>query len=145
MNRYATCIICDDIRQEVGGKFSLMGVYGGEMTVSPIPALLSRLCFSAQISTPRDEPFRSLEVRFEFGEQLISQITIPAEELDNLRTNALAQGDDAEPVERYSIAVNHGISPFVIESDGVVRVIFIADGKEHVAAKLRVRGHKQEA
>jgi hypothetical protein len=39
--RVANCIFCDDIRVEIGGKFSIMGIYGSDIIfpVAP-PALL---------------------------------------------------------------------------------------------------------
>ncbi len=40
-----TTIICDDARQEMGGKISLMGVYSGDIIVNKIPALLPTLSF----------------------------------------------------------------------------------------------------
>lgn len=38
--RVANCIFCDDIRLEMGGKFSLMGVYGSDMIFPAAPPVL---------------------------------------------------------------------------------------------------------
>ena len=40
-----TTIVCDDARQEMGGKISLMGVYSGDLIVNKVPALLPTLSF----------------------------------------------------------------------------------------------------
>ena len=37
-------ILCDDVRQEVGNKISLMGIYGKDIIIPDIPYILPRLC-----------------------------------------------------------------------------------------------------
>jgi len=37
-------LICDDIRQEVGNKVSLMGVYGKDVIVPDIPYVFPKIC-----------------------------------------------------------------------------------------------------
>lgn len=41
--QFEYAIICDDIRHEIGDKFSLIGVYGSHMGVARLPFLLPRL------------------------------------------------------------------------------------------------------
>lgn len=36
-------LFCDDVRREVGGKLSFMGVYGGAMQVSQLPTHIAKL------------------------------------------------------------------------------------------------------
>ncbi|MFA6413389.1 MAG: hypothetical protein WCW53_11890 [Syntrophales bacterium] len=36
--------LCDDIRQEVGNKVSLMGIYGKDVILPEIPFIFSKLC-----------------------------------------------------------------------------------------------------
>jgi hypothetical protein len=37
-------ILCDDIRQEMGNKISLMGIYGKEVIIPDIPFVFPKLC-----------------------------------------------------------------------------------------------------
>jgi hypothetical protein len=37
-------IICDDIRHEMGDKFSLIGIYGSDIYVAQIPFFFPKLC-----------------------------------------------------------------------------------------------------
>jgi hypothetical protein len=37
-------ILCDDIRQEIGNKISLMGIYGRDIVVPQIPFVFPKLC-----------------------------------------------------------------------------------------------------
>ena len=60
--RVSYCIFCDDIRQEVGGKTSLIGIYHGDMIfpfAKPIdnPILYPKFAaFISVISDPNDNP-----------------------------------------------------------------------------------------
>ena len=62
-------ILCDDVRQEVGGKMSLMGIYSKDIIVNKVPAIL---------------PFINLVVMFEeikepFANLFVSVITPKSE------------------------------------------------------------------
>jgi hypothetical protein len=54
-------IFCDDIRQEVGNKFSLMGVFQGDMLVNaPFPAALPRLGLYITYTEALNEPLTNM-------------------------------------------------------------------------------------
>jgi hypothetical protein len=50
---------CDDVRQEIGNKFSLMGCYGTDLYVPAFPFTLPKLCAFVHVRTPRERPFGS--------------------------------------------------------------------------------------
>ncbi len=37
--------ICDDVRQEIGGKRTVVGIYGDSLTIPSVPFNLPQLCF----------------------------------------------------------------------------------------------------
>lgn len=45
---------CDDIRQEVGGKTSLMGCYHSDILFKKFPAAIHQLCFLGRLVIPVD-------------------------------------------------------------------------------------------
>jgi hypothetical protein len=62
-------IICDDIRHEMGNKFSLIGIYGSDLQVAQLPFLFPKLSvaiayrnmqggdsFSISLRDPSDQP-----------------------------------------------------------------------------------------
>lgn len=49
---YVHVLWCDDIRQEIGNKPSLMGVYTGGLLLPSLPTSLSRLSLQIYICTP---------------------------------------------------------------------------------------------
>lgn len=44
INGHIETLFCDDIRQEIGGKISLIGVYSGVLLVPEFPATLPKMC-----------------------------------------------------------------------------------------------------
>ena len=60
----AMTIFCDDVRNEIGGKFSYIGIYTGGMEVPAFPAALPKFAFVVNVVEPRkmaevrDEPIR---------------------------------------------------------------------------------------
>ena len=59
--RILRSLYCDDIRQEVGGKVSLMGIYTGMMYLPEMPALLPRICVYSSLSVPIDDAIDHIE------------------------------------------------------------------------------------
>jgi len=54
MPQLAVSIICDDIRQEVGRKVSLMGIYDEKILLSDLPVRVAKLCiFQVWSQVPR--------------------------------------------------------------------------------------------
>ena len=61
--RYLEVIYCDDVRQEVGNKQSLIGVYPGDLYLEALPAVLPKLCMVATLVIPAAECFESLRIK----------------------------------------------------------------------------------
>lgn len=50
---YGHVVFCDDVRQEIDGKLTLVGVYNGNLTVfGGFPAVLPRLCVVTWLNGP---------------------------------------------------------------------------------------------
>jgi hypothetical protein len=84
-DRYAFCLYCDDVRQEVGGKMTLVGVYQGGIQINaPLPVTIPQLHIVCNIRTPIDRPFKSLAFRLMFGDEEVAASTIPDDFLEGL-------------------------------------------------------------
>jgi hypothetical protein len=81
MNRHLETLFCDDIRQEIGGKLSFIGVYSAGLFVTRFPALLPKLCLAVKVVTPADQPFRSLQLRVFQDEGVLQEIRVGEAEL----------------------------------------------------------------
>lgn len=142
--RYAHCYFCDDIRFELGGKVSLVGVYGGAMNVYPPPPAgqsfaLPKLCIAAEVVTAVDEPFRTLSIAVVAGDTVLEAATIPSEDLAGLQSSAHRDGSYDDPVAMIAIRAHLVISPLRIDGPQSLVVNVTADGEELVAGKLRIK------
>lgn len=54
-------ILCDDVRQEVGGKMSLMGIYSKDIVVNKVPTILPFINLVVMFEDLK-EPFEKLFV-----------------------------------------------------------------------------------
>lgn len=61
-------IYCDDIRQELGGKHSYMGVYGADLVLPSFPTTITRLCIAMQWSDPHQHKARELNLMVLLGD-----------------------------------------------------------------------------
>ena len=71
-----TTIVCDDARQEMGGKISLMGVYSGDLIVNKVPALLPTLSFVIFLVGIKKD-FNIIKVSLTFTDTKPIEITVP--------------------------------------------------------------------
>lgn len=142
--RFAHCRFCDDIRFEQGNKTSLMGIYGGDLQVSPGPApgapvILPKLCIATFIETGVDEPIKSLSITISSGDTIIQEATLPPEQLVALQEASLKGGTPEDPVEVISLGANLVLSPFMVDMERSISVTMTADGVKYRAGKLRIR------
>ena len=84
MNRHILTLFCDDIRQEIGGKFSYIGVYSGGLFVPTFPITLPKLCLAMSAVTPADKPFQKLSFRVLKDEELLAEGMLDEEQLANV-------------------------------------------------------------
>jgi len=80
--RTVTAQFCDDVRQEIGNKFSLMGCYGTDLYVPAFPITLPKLCVFVHVRTPREQPFQRLTLRLVRGGERLSELIADPEKLN---------------------------------------------------------------
>ena len=75
---------CDDVRQEIGNKFSLMGCYGADLYVPAFPITLPKLCVFVIARTPREQPFERLTLRLVRGSEVLSELVANPDKLTGI-------------------------------------------------------------
>lgn len=127
---------CDDIRQEVDGKMSLIGCYGPEMVVPSFPVTLSKLCAVVKVCS-RDGLFEKLRVMVLKGDDEIAAAEIPQVALAQMKK---ASDESQDPIKdvQHTIAVNFVMSPVTIDSPVALRVRALADGQLIKGLSLKV-------
>lgn len=98
-------LICDDVRQEAGGKTSLMGIYSKDIFVNNVPIILPIIHFVIMFEDIK-EPFNTLFV------------TVVTPKSDPLQFSYPAP-PDIEPGKDINIVI--GLSPFRINDKGPAR------------------------
>ena len=130
--RFAVALFCDDIRLEIGGKLTLVGVYNADMYLSELPAFIPKLSIWLQVSTPVEQPFKTLTIRVARGDELMLEFS-PTLVFAQARRTA-----DQDQVSRASSHANIGLPPLTIPSPCTLRVVAIVDDVEFAAGKLHI-------
>lgn len=138
MNRHIQTIFCDDIRHEMGNKLSFIGVYSGQLLVPSLPTILPKLCVVTSVMTSVDEPFEQLTVRLFKDDEVLTEISLTAEQLAApLQVMSEETEDFSFPV--FSFQTAFIISPLVIDSPCVLRVFAENEADEIRSLSLRIR------
>lgn len=99
----AFVIFCDDVRQEVGNKASIIGTYGPEITIQGTPPLsLPQLCASVWIrcdpaNLPEKMTFRLLRSVPELEDEQLFEAKLPIPKEARQLALSLGAGSDGEP------------------------------------------------
>lgn len=138
---------CDDIRQELGGKISLMGIYRADMRVPFFPITLPRFCIVATYCRPY-EGEAPRPNNFEFRVWLPGtspdapplKVVLPERDIGAIRlpnaAELLVEDPEAQPIVRIDLPVF--IQPFVIPTPGKVRIRAFWNDEETRVSALRI-------
>jgi len=123
MNIDGYTIFCDDIREEVGGKRSFMGVYTGTLVIhGDFPVILPKFCMSVSLILERD--IRKIEdyvlyVQLPGKEEHAFEADVKMKDVVKSVTDGrLNESDDGG----LRIGANIIISPLQIDEPGFIRV-----------------------
>ncbi|WP_306046099.1 hypothetical protein [Nioella sp. MMSF_3534] len=138
MMPYGFTVFCDDIRQEVNGKTTLVGCYSGDMNFSkPAPARVANLCAYINIRIPNGTRFEAIHVwaNHQQGEDVktIFSAEIEVESLEGV-------ADMPDGAEYVSIIIPCQWTPFEARESGrlSIRARF-DDGDELKLDTLNIR------
>ena len=117
-----TVIFCDDVRFEIGGKITLVGIYRGVMGIAPQVAMLPKVVAMVMLSGPRSDVGTKFNIRLKDRDTiLISAIVEFDQSLQSVGDHPL-DGLDADiayaniPIELLGF-VPHGGERLVVEID----------------------------
>lgn len=129
------CVYSDDLRDEIGGKSTIIGWYpeGGIFMPPEGPLLLQKLCILALVTSPIDRPFKTLRIQVSLGSNILQAIDVPEQAV-------VAMSQDSKPIKAQVRNIHAKfalqILNFVVNEPGVLEVTVIADGKELKANPL---------
>ncbi len=132
--RHVETLFCDDIRHEMGGKLSFIGVYSGSLYVPAFPVTLPKLCLSVKIITPADEPLRTVTLSVLKDEDTLQEIAVDEEQL-----MAASDSADEQPQERVQVMQFALVfSPIQFDGPCILRVRAQTEDGELRGLALRV-------
>ena len=125
MNRFLHALYCDDLREEVGNKVSLIGVYGTELLLAKLPAVVPKFAILVTAGAPATNPFRQFECRVSLDENILVQTKQAPSDLEALTIGWDGQPEDESPSGSGRVQLLRFvfmISPFSLPNPGILRV-----------------------
>jgi hypothetical protein len=124
---YGYTIFCDDVRQEDNGKLLLIGVYAGVMFVPSFPFAAPRLTFRVTYFERIQESTEPVQIRVYFPDDGQDSPTIKLDLSEDFRKavppEPVSDASDWDKPEFFLTGLfNLGISPFVMQRPGLIRV-----------------------
>lgn len=145
MIRFAYCQFADDIRYELGGKTSLIGIYGSEIHVTQFPAVMPKFCAATFFATSPEGTLESLQVTVLNGDTVLFDASVPPDALQHMIDDVLKNSTPEDPISVITLGVHGVVSPLVLDRESVIKVMVKADGQEYMAGKLRVKKIQHQA
>ena len=139
MNRYVNTIFCDDIRHEVGNKFSYMGVYSVDMFVPGFPVVLPKLCLALKVATPYSNPFRKLTLRILKDKEIIAEGNLDEKELANFVESINDAATEENGIRFHMFQSTFIFSPFQLDAPCTLRVRVETEEGEIRGPGLRIK------
>ena len=119
-DRFLTAQFCDDIRQEVGYKFSLMGCYSAELIIDDYPTALPKLCALVTARTPIERPFLKLLLRARLGDETVAELQVPDNMLSEQKKAAASSMSHG--AKFITVSAMMVFSPLVIQEEADLRI-----------------------
>lgn len=130
------CTFADDIRHEVNGKISLIGMYQGGMNIgSSLPVVLPQLVITAYINTPVDHPFKDISIDLLLNDQVLQNLSPPPEAVQDMQ-DSTPQFSDARMITMMMVLK---LQPFDVTEEGRLFVRAKLDGAVLEGNALRIR------
>lgn len=118
-DRNLSVLFCDDIRQEVGFKYSMMGCYTSELITDNFPVLLPKLCAAITVRTDISSPFQKLHLQAKLNDELIGELETPGGDLVKHQTATR----DSMPEGKYIVITAFMVfSPLVVNEEATLRI-----------------------
>lgn len=141
---YGYTIFCDDIRDEIGGKTSLMGRYVGSMNIgaaAPPPGetlAFAKFAAATQIVAPKEYEVAHARIALTLDQkgqppQLLAEVNIDPPDLADTEMDLKMFG------------VNFIVAPLLLPGNCLLRVRGYLDGREVKAGSLQVLFHPPAA
>lgn len=140
MDRYAHVLFCDDIRHELGGKVTFVGLYGGSLLVKEFPVTLPKLCARLDLVTPANRLFELVDIQIFLNDKTIGGLKLSAEEINqDPPEHHLASDSGGETELAQTLHFDFVFSPILLEGPGHLRIRVQTESEELKVLTLGLR------
>lgn len=112
-------IFCDDIRREIGDKYSLMGCYDTRMELDEFPTVLPRLCVVIYAIIQPDAAIENITLWGTIGSDALPAYSVPQRDMEAAQVG--------RPRKIITLLT---ISPLQLMEPSVLTIKMNVDGKE---------------
>jgi len=110
LGRHLSVIYADDLRQEVDGKITIVGMYQAQMLVPVFPISLPKLAVLMTAVTPADQPFGKLTLQLMKDDEVLQSLDL---DLTGQGVVSLAQDQEGAAIMELNFA--NIISPLQLD------------------------------
>lgn len=134
--RFIVTTFCDDVRQEVGNKLSLIGCYSAELVVDSFPVTLAKLCAHVRVMTPVQNPFQELTLRAYMNDEFLGELQVPS---DGMKEAASRVSSDESAARWQMFSAVMVFSPLAITERSKLRIDAVTEDGEMRGQSLILR------
>ena len=138
IGRHVETLFCDDIRQEVAGKMSFIGVYSGSLFVHQFPAVLPKLCLAVKVLAPAGDPITEMKLQVLKDEEVLQEIALDEQQLTAASESTDEDADSSSQLRVQMAQFMLAFSPIQFEAPCTLKVRVQADGEELRGVGLKV-------
>jgi hypothetical protein len=120
---YLFCLYAEDVRQEMTGQMSIIGVFQGGLRIPSVPAHLPKLAIIANLRMPSDKAPNSVKLEVYRGGEVLQTIDPPSEFFQTI-----TQRPDQGLEEGYTMQFIVGFSGLPVSAGGKLEVRATVDG-----------------
>ena len=140
MEYKAYCLFAEDVRQEVGNKSSLMGVYSGTLFVETFPTDLQGLWVCAFLTAPYKKKFNSASLIVRLDEENLAEHVLPKEFIQSFwdEHTAIVKNEDNPATYNATLPMHIMISPLVVDKPAKIEIKLQVDEFTITAGSLNI-------
>ena len=133
MNKVSSVgLFCDDVRPEISGQQTIVGVYGDNLALSQIPGALPKLGFFVRVNFEMSFKFETLSHKLMLSNgTLFFENNIDADLIKQSINEAREVNSPIYGFKTFGVAMN-----FPVESAGRLNLFSVVDGTDYLAATL---------
>jgi len=137
-------IFCDDIRHEVNGKFSCIGIYSNSLFVESFPITLPKLCVAVSVVLPLIKPVEQIKLVVRLDDEVLTEEITPEEIIESIGQAYESTPEELRHKKLFITRLMVEFSPLVLKASGDMKVRAYVDDDVLHGVSLTIDQKPQE-